>query len=119
MSAKKADNLVLRYIQIVRNLFLKEGGWRYATSLYLIGGFARDEGTYDLNNRRLRIYNDLDFLVIVPRKDPVRMLALRRIMQRLKDGRFGCQIDLIVTTDQELRDPAPLILNFDIQQANI
>ncbi len=119
MSAKKADNLALRYIQIVRNLFLKEGGWRYATSLYLIGGFARGEGTYDLNNGRLRIYNDLDFLVIVPRKDPVRMLALRRIMQHLNDGRFGCQIDLVVTTNQELRDPDPLILNFDIQQAHL
>jgi len=118
MTKGESDSLIERYIQIVRNVFLKEGGWRYATSLYLIGGFARDEGTYDLNNGRLHIYNDLDFLVVVPRKDPLRMLALRRIMHRLNDGRFGCQIDLIVATDQELRDPDPLILNFDIQHAH-
>jgi len=61
MTKGESDSLIERYIQIVRNLFLKEGGWRYATSLYLIGGFARDEGTYDLNNGRLHIYNDLDF----------------------------------------------------------
>ncbi len=100
----------------MRTVFLKEGGWRHARSLYLIGGFARDEGTCGFVNGRLRVYNDLDFLVIVRRRCPLRMLALHRIGRRLNDGRFGCQIDLVVVPADELADPPPTLLQFDMQQ---
>jgi hypothetical protein len=106
-----------RWIQMVRSVFFKEGGWRQATSLYLIGGFARDEGTARLVNGQLHI-NDLDFLVIVPRKDPLRMLALSRILRILNDGRFGCQIDLVIASRRELLDPRASILNYDVQQSH-
>jgi len=107
---------IRRYLATIRNAFLKEGGWQAASSLYLIGGFARGEGTCDLHQGRLRIYNDLDFLVIVPHKSPQRMVRLYQILKRLNNGRFDFRIDFIISTKSELRSPPPLIVHYDIQQ---
>lgn len=109
---------VRQWILIAMNVFLREGGWRSAKSLYLIGAFARDEGTYRRINGQLRIYNDLDFLVVVPYKTPRRMLSLNRIHRKLNDGRFSCSIDLLVVSQRELQDPPPIILHYDIQQSH-
>jgi hypothetical protein len=114
----KTEPLVQQMTDTVRNAFLKEGGWRHAKSLYLIGGFARGEGTYEITNGRLIIYNDIDFLVIVPRKSPLALFSISRIQNRINDGRFPFQVDLVVESIQELRQPNPTIQNYDIQNAH-
>ena len=59
-----SEALLRHYSHFIRNAFLLEGGWRYAQSLYIIGGFARGEGTIEAFGDRLRIYNDFDCLVV-------------------------------------------------------
>ncbi|MDY6822548.1 MAG: nucleotidyltransferase domain-containing protein [Thermodesulfobacteriota bacterium] len=106
---------IQNYCNIIRNVFLKEGGGRYAVALYLIGGAPRSELTCAVVRGRLKIYNDLDILVIVKKKSIQCLLKMRRIQQAVNDGRFGFQVDLVIESFEELVDPEPTIQNYDIQ----
>ncbi len=107
--------LLRRRIDMVRNVFLAEGGWRLASSLYLIGGFARGEGTWDIHRGKLRIYNDLDLLAVIRRRTPGTLLRLHRIARRLNDGRFDHTVDLEIASLPTLLRPPSTLLETDLR----
>ena len=57
-------NLILNDIK--KDILIK---FPFLKSIYLIGSFGRDEGSYIITNGELRIYNDIDFVGIIEDTD--------------------------------------------------
>ncbi|MCA9806279.1 MAG: hypothetical protein KC777_30130 [Cyanobacteria bacterium HKST-UBA02] len=112
------DTQIEDRISMIRSVFLKEGGWRAARALYLVGGFARGEGTADLHRGNLRIYNDVDLLAVAPRKTPSVLARLWRVARRLNDGRFDHAVDLELATADEIRRTPSSIREFDLRSGS-